>query len=266
MPDNQAPAIDLELEPAPSGQQTTEPTAPTIPDKYRGKSVEELIQMHQNAERRLSQQGNELGEMRRIADGILGLSKAKPQENARTTPVERRPVTVDSLLNNPEQALTQTIEQSPVAQRAEATAQRVDDLEASMARNAFESRFPSFNEDMQNPEFLEWVKKNPARQKLAAAAYQGRYDAATDLWSLWDEVKGAQAPAPKADNRAAVQAAKVVRQGATESVEPKRIYSRAKLMGLRERVADGDPAAVAQWNNLEFQQALIQAHAEGRVR
>lgn len=265
MPDLQTPSLDLELEAAAGGQQPAGTVqAPKIPDKYQGKSIEDLIQMHQNAERRLSQQGNELGEMRRIADGLIGI--AKPKENVRPAPVERKPVTVDSLLSNPEQALPHTIEQSTVAQRADATAQRVVELEASLARNAFEQRFPTHQEDLNNPEFLDWVKKNPARQKLAAGAYQGNYEAASDLWSLWDEAKGTQAPAPKTDGKAAAQAARVMRQGATEGTEPAKNYSRAKLMALRERVADGDPAAVSQWNNLEFQKALEKAYAEGRVR
>lgn len=266
--DNQSPtgtpSLDLELEAAAGGQQPTQPTAPPIPDKYRNKSVEELIQMHQNAERRLSQQGNELGEMRRIADGLIGIAKPR-QDNVRTAP-ERKPVTVDSLLSNPEQALTSTIEQSTVAQRADATAQRVDNLETGLAQARFENRYPSFQEDLQNPEFLDWVKKNPTRQKLAAGAFQGSYDAATDLWSLWEEAKASRPQAPARDTNKAVQDARVMRQGASEGQEPKKVYSRAKLMTLRERVADGDPTAVAQWNNQEFQTALINAYAEGRVR
>lgn len=265
MPDDSTTSLDLELESAAGGQQpTTTTVSDSVPDKYRNKSIDDLIQMHQNAERRLSQQGNELGEMRRIADGLIGVTKSR-QENVRTTP-ERKPVTVDSLLSNPEQALTQTIEQSNVAQRTEAVASRVEDLEATIARNAFENRFPSANEDMQNPDFIEWVKKNPARQKMAGAAYQGNYTAAADLWSLWDEVKGQRTQAPTKDNSKTVQAARVMRQGATEGQEPKKVYSRAKLMALREKVADGDAAAVAQWNNTEFQSALIQAYAEDRVR
>lgn len=272
MPDNQsptgAPSVDDFILETPNTSQTPTadpPAEPQIPDKYRGKSVADLIEMHQNAERRLSIQGNELGEMRRIADAVIGA--AKPKDNARTVP-ERKPVTVDSLLSNPEHALTQTIEQSPVAQRADATAVRVDELEATIARNAFETRYPDAPADMQNPQFLEWVRKNRTRQGLAAQAYQGNYHAAAELWSLWDEVKGAQTPAvtPKPDAKAAVAAARVVRQGANEGAEPARIYSSAKLMALRERVQDGDQAAVATWNNPAFQTSLIQAYAEGRVR
>lgn len=268
MPDNQAPLDDLDLlqpaaPPAASQEPTAEPNQPpTLPDKYRGKTIEDLIEMHQNAERRLSQQGNELGEMRRIADGIIGI---KQRDNAtRPTPQPRAPVTVEKLLENPEQALTSTIEQSTVAQRTNAVAQRVEALEANVAKTRFESAYPDYQQDMNNPEFLEWVRKNPVRSQLGQAAYQGNYEAATGLWSLWQEAKGSQAPAPSA-GREAARAARVQRQGASGE-QPAKVYSREKLMQLRERVQNGDSAAVAQWNRQDFQNALIQAYAEGRVR
>ena len=42
-------------------QVTPEPQEPDIPDKYKGKTAEELVQMHQEAEKLLGRQSSEVG-------------------------------------------------------------------------------------------------------------------------------------------------------------------------------------------------------------
>ena len=49
-------------------QETPEIQEPEIPDKYRGKSAEELVQMHQEAEKLLGRQSSEVGELRKVVD------------------------------------------------------------------------------------------------------------------------------------------------------------------------------------------------------
>jgi hypothetical protein len=274
MPDNdQTPTgaptddLDLELEAASGGtpQSGTEQVeTKQIPDKYRGKSVDDLIEMHQNAERRLSQQGNELGEIRRIADQLIGV---KPVDNATKAP-ERKAVTVEALLENPDQVLNQTLETSSVAQRAQAAEARVDRLEQSISQSQFVSKFKDYKQDLDNPEFIDWVKKNPLRTQLAAAAYQNNFNAASSLWEMWDErnqMVGAVKPKGDTGRQQRVQDARTEKNGASET-PPAKTYSRAKLMQLRERVADGDAQAVAKWNDPEFQAGLIKAYEENRVR
>jgi hypothetical protein len=39
-----------------------------LPEKYRGKSVKELVEMHQNAEQALGKQSSEVGELRKVVD------------------------------------------------------------------------------------------------------------------------------------------------------------------------------------------------------
>jgi hypothetical protein len=44
-------------------QETPALQEPDIPDKYKGKSAEELVQMHQEAEKLLGRQSSEVGEL-----------------------------------------------------------------------------------------------------------------------------------------------------------------------------------------------------------
>ena len=42
-----------------------------IPDKYRGKSAEDLVRMHQEAEKLLGRQSSEVGELRQVVDSYI---------------------------------------------------------------------------------------------------------------------------------------------------------------------------------------------------
>ena len=42
-----------------------------IPDKYRGKDIKDIVQMHQEAEKLLGRQSSEVGELRKIVDDFV---------------------------------------------------------------------------------------------------------------------------------------------------------------------------------------------------
>src|SRR5882672_1471260 len=89
-------ADDLDLFEAEATGQPVKTQSTTVPDKYAGKGVEDLIKMHQNAEKLISRQGQDVAQMRRLADQLLDLKKPTTQ-----TTIEHQPVTVDQLLNDP---------------------------------------------------------------------------------------------------------------------------------------------------------------------
>ena len=43
----------------------------TVPEKYQGKSMEEVVQMHQEAEKLLGRQSSEVGELRKVVDDYI---------------------------------------------------------------------------------------------------------------------------------------------------------------------------------------------------
>jgi len=69
-------------------QETPEPQEPEIPDKYKGKSAEELVQMHQEAEKLLGRQSSEVGELRKVVDTYIQTQLT--QDTTRSTPTRRR--------------------------------------------------------------------------------------------------------------------------------------------------------------------------------
>lgn len=244
----------------------------TVPDKYSGKSVDDLIKMHQNAERKIATQGAELGTVRRLADQLLDLKKPTTQ-----TTEERKPVTVDALLNDPEKAIRDAVANSDVMSRATRAEARVEHLESSITQDRFVSRYPNYKSDMDDPTFLEWVNKSQLRQALAARASatdKNDFAAAASLWEMWEERQelagGASKEGNASPNKATDKKVPVtVRQGAADNqggVKRKPIWSRAKLMELRTKVQQGDPASLQRWNDPGFQERMHEAYAEERVK
>lgn len=257
-------ADDLDLfESEATGQPNTKQTSTTIPEKYSGKSVEDIIQMHQNAERKIGEQGREVATLRRLADEVIGLKKPTTQ-----TIEERKPVTVDALLNDPEKAIRDAVANSDVARRADQAEARVTALEAGITEERFTAKHKDFASDINDPAFLAWVNKNPLRQALAQRTASKDFTAAQNLWDMWDEFKelsGTKTTEEKTPTQKARQVPTTVKSSPAEVSGRKANYSRAKVMEFKMRVQQGDPAALVKWNDPVFQQNLNQAYADGRV-
>ena len=52
-------------------QEEEQPQEPNVPEKYQGKSVEELVQMHQELEKFSGKQSTEVGELRKVVDSYI---------------------------------------------------------------------------------------------------------------------------------------------------------------------------------------------------
>ncbi len=253
--------LDLYAE-APTKGTTPEPQSDTIPEKYKGKTVEDLIKMHSNAERKLGEQGQEIGTLRRLTDEVIGLKKPTTQKTE-----ERKPVTVDALLSDPEKAIRDAVANSDVSQRLEAAEARNARLEASITEERFTAKHKDFTKDIEDPTFIAWVNKNPLRQALAAETAKKNFQAADNLWDMWTEYKELTSEsASESKAQAKKPVISTVKSAPGSSNKGKPIYSRAKVMEFKTRVANGDPAALAKWKDPAFQDALHLAYAEERVR
>ena len=84
-----------------------------LPDKYKDKPVEELVRMHQEAEKLLGRQGTEVGELRRAVDDLL---KTKLDEFKGGNEVEDQEEDFD-FYENPKEAVNRTLEKSETIQQ-----------------------------------------------------------------------------------------------------------------------------------------------------
>ena len=232
-------------------------TEEELPSKYKGKSVAEIIKMHQEAEKLIGKHAQEVGEVRKLADELI--------KRQLDTPVKvEQPATEEDEIDffaDPEKAVTKKIEKHPAIVEAK---QQALQLKQMQTVNRLQQEFPDFMSTVQDPEFVEWVKGSPVRVQLftqANANYD--FDSAAELLNTWNYVK--PKPAVKQEvpqeilksQKAAVQQATVDVGGASQNVGSSKIYRRQDLIRLQIENPD---------RYLSMQDEILAAYAENRVR
>jgi hypothetical protein len=249
---------------APAPEQAAEPEQDPLPEKYKGKTLPEIIEMHRNAESELGRARNEIGNVRRLADELLGIRTAAAQPVAANPPA-RKKLTADDLLADPESSVV-SIAKEAADERTQSAEQRLARMEYELALGRFEQKHPTFRETMEDEGFRAWVQKSPLRTRLAYGATQGDFAAADELFSLYSEVQGSgerQEEAQRPNQSEQARRATLARPGGStasrvvNSQQGKPIWSREKLLEMR-------------MNNPEeferLQPQILEAYAEKRVR
>lgn len=216
--------------------QAQAPSQPEVPEKYRGKNLTDIIEMHRNAESELGRARNEVGTVRRLADELLGIRQSTAAGQSRM-PEPRKKLTTDALFEDPDKAITEAV-RADAMQRDAALAARTDRLEAEVMLTRFERKHPRFKETMESPEFVEWLQKSPYRARLAAGAAQGDFLAADELFSL--------------HNEATADKAATVSKGKSSGAEGARQASLARPSGSSPRVQATDTSGKKIWKRTEL--------------
>lgn len=233
-------------------EQKVEPVAeepkPEIPEKYR-RPVEDIIKMHREAEQALSRQGQELGEVRKLADELLKAQLQKKHEQ------EKQPEPVD-FFENPQEAIRQAVENNPKVLAAE---QQAEMYKRQVAMQQLAQKHPDFQQVVGDSEFLDWVKASKIRTKLYEQADQFDADAADELLSTFKDIRQAKQKVVAAvDTKARDEALKTVAVDSGGSGEStKKVYRSADLIRLKMR----DPARYEAMS-----EEIYLAYQEGRVK
>lgn len=230
-------------------QQQQQSQEPEVPEKYRGKTLADIVKMHQDTERNLSRQGQELGEVRRLADELLRAQLTGPKAKGEEKPAP-------DFFENPQAAIQEAIKSSPDVQVAQRFA-----LQAyqEQVRNKLYQMHPDFDQVKSNPQFAEFVKASPIRMQLAQQADRFNLAAANELVSTFKQLHPT-AKVPTVEKTARDQTLRAVRVDTGGSGEAtKKTYRRADLIRLKMR----DPA---KYDELADSGELALAYQEGRVR
>lgn len=235
-------------------QQATEPD---IPEKYRGKSLDEIVKMHQEAEKLIGRQAQEVGEVRKLADDLI-----KQQLN--TTKQDTQPSVVDNEIDffeDPAKAVNHAVENNPVLKQIkEQQEQQIRQQQAAQ----LQERFPNFQEVVTSDDFSNWVKGSKVRLNLFTQANNNYdFDAATELLETYTAIRGMQTKQAddsmkKVDETKREKTLKsaAVQKGGTGEVS-KPVYNRVDLIRLRMQ----DPN---RYNDM--QPEIMLAYQEGRIR
>tara|TARA_R110001592_G_scaffold62816_2_gene192269 strand:- start:2737 stop:3513 length:777 start_codon:yes stop_codon:yes gene_type:complete len=233
-------------------QVTPEPQEPpSIPEKYQNKSAEELVQMHQEAEKLLGRQSSEVGELRKVVDNYI---------QTQLTPEQQAPQEVEEIdfFTDPDKAVDRAIQNHPKIREAEAV---TNQYRQSNAMAQLKGKHPDMEAILQDTKFAEWIQASKVRTRLFVDADQ-KYDheAADELFSLWKERQNVVQQTAKVEQQARKQAVKAAStgnaRGSSESA-PKKIYRRADIINLMKT----DPNRYAA-----LQPEIMLAYQEGRVR
>jgi hypothetical protein len=226
-----------------------EAVKPELPDKYRGKNVEDIVRMHQEAERLIDRQAREVGEVRRLADELLRSQLTKPVVE------QEKPVEVD-FFENPQEAIRRAVDSNPKVLAAEAYSMQA---QKGMAQAKLVQLHPDFGNIVRDNEFANWVRSSKIRTQLFNLAEAYDLDAADELLSTYKQLKAVkQENVKQVDNTLRDKTLKSVAVNTGGSGETsKKIYRRADLIQLKLR----DPQAYAA-----RQEEIDQAYQEGRIR
>lgn len=222
---------------APEG--STEPADDDdIPEKFRGKSPKELVEMYRNAETELGRKNNEIGMIRKLADELIGV-RAVERQSVQENQQKSKPVTTDALLENPEEAIIGVVRREATS-RTEELESKVQGLEERLLTEAFEKKHPGFQQTMVSPEFGGWLQKSEYRQRLGLRAAQGDFGAADELFGLYEEFSAARPAAPETKPQTpSARQATLARSGGSSaggvipSSDGKKTFTRAELMDMR---------------------------------
>ena len=234
-----------------------EQTEPEIPSKYRGKSVEDIIKMHQEAEKLIGKQAQEVGEVRRLTDELL--KRELSQKKAVEDPKEDEDLS-DSYFADPIGTLNKAVDNHPAIKEAK---QQAFAYKQQQVEQRLRQEFPNFDEVIQDPQFYEWIKVSPIRSRLFTEAHsQYDYDSATELLSTWNLMnKERQVREPNMVTEAKQANAKNLKAATVDTGSPapssKKTYRRTDLINLRLRDPDRYYA---------MQDEIMSAYAEGRVK
>lgn len=236
----------------PEEEPEQEDTEDDIPEKYKGKSVKDIVRMHQEAERAIGKQGSEVGELRRIVDDFVRAQTVTKQQQA---PVVEEEV---DFFTDPDKAIARAIEKHPKVREAEQLSAQMKKAEALANLKA---AHPDFTEVVNDGSFAEWVNKSKVRQELFSRADRSYdFDAANELLTTWKERSQVVNQTKEVEKVQRKQAVKTASTGATKGsgeTASKKTYRRADIIELMRTNPD-------RYEQLAPE--IMQAYAEGRVK
>jgi len=250
--------------PAPTEEMVGQPEEiakePDVPEKYRGKSLEEVVRMHQESEKLIGRQAQEVGENRRLLDQFIKQQLESKQE---ASPSKAQEI---DYFEDPAKAINQAVENNPILKQLQEQQAQQAQL---VAKQTIEKAHPDYLSVAQSDDFAAWIQGSKVRTQLFAQASNYDVDSALELLETYKSLRGIQAQKAEATKAAdeslkktdeesrgkALKAASVQQGGTGEST--KNIYRRADLIRLRMQEPDRYESMADE---------ILAAYAEGRVR
>ena len=224
-----------------------------IPERYRGKSLKDVVQMHQEVEKVMSRHSSEVGELRKVVDEYIS-NQTPPQAPEQLV----EPESDSDYFTDPQGAVNRAIENHPKIREAQEYSEQYK-KQSSLA--TLQNKHPDMQQILGDPKFAEWIKASKIRTQLFVQADQ-QYDAdsADELFSLWKERKTVAQQTANVEKQARKQTLKAASTGNARGSSQgtrKKVYRRADIIKLMRTDPDRYTALADE---------IMAAYAEGRVK
>ena len=251
------PTTDVMTETSPEVNAEATPEEYQVPDKFAGKSTEDIINSYQNLEKEMGRKSQEVGELRKLSDSFLQAEVARqshpPQDNSSDIYEEQG----TDFYDDPGKAVNQAIENHPKFQQFQ---QFQQEQAQSAAKVQLEHTHPDFGDVVKDTKFQDWVKGSPIRMQMFQAADSYNYDAANELLSNWKD-RSMVSKTQEVTQQQAVDRESKLKSATTESRSASgsaggKSFRRADLIRLKME----NPS---KYESME--QEIYDAYADGRV-
>ena len=224
-----------------------------IPEKYRDKEIKDIVAMHQNAEKLLGKQSQEVGELRKVVDDFIQSQTITQQQQAQENEIDD----ID-FFEDPKRAVSQLLESHPSVQQSKKMMAKISKQEAL---SSLKAAHPDYQKIVADDKFKEWVTSSKIRTSLLHKAdVEYDFESANELLTLWKE---RQSIVKDAEKNERISRKRAVRSGSTGSAKgsterpSRKIYRRSDIVELMTK----DPA---RYQSMASE--IRQAYAEGRVK
>ena len=219
------------------------------PEHYRGKTPAELIRMHQEAESRIGQQGQEVGQLRKVVDDfILNQSKVNEPEQAEEI----------DFFAEPDRAVEHKISNHPTIKQLE---QLGNQMRQSQTLSALQQKHPDIKEIAMDANFQKWVVGSKIRSELYERAnHKYDYDAADELFSSWkstQDIAKQTVNVERKERKQTLNAASTGGANGSSEAPSRKIYRRSDIIELMRT----NPQRYQAMSD-----EIMKAYQEGRVK
>lgn len=225
------------------------PPQDDTPEHYRGKTPSELIKMHQEAESRIGQQGQEVGQLRKVVDDFI-LNQTKVNEPEQAEEID--------FFAEPDKAVDSKIANHPTIKQLE---QLGNQMKQNQTLSALQQKHPDIKEIAMDANFQKWVVGSNIRSELYERANNKYdYDAADELFSSWKSTQNVAQQAVSVERKERKQALNAASTGGangSSEAPSRKIYRRSDIIELMRT----NPQRYQSMSD-----EIMRAYQEGRVK
>lgn len=208
-----------------------------LPKRFEGKSAEDIARSYEELEKLSSKQSQDVGIYRQLVDQLVNQQSSQPDPSN-----EVKPITIDDLYDNPEEAVRKAVDSHPTLERMRELEKELMRTKLDTEKAAFLEKHADAQDVLNSPDFQDWVKQDPFRVNLFKQADGYDFGAADAMLKLY---KGDKSPSPRSrQDRANSQLldASLETGGRSEPAAAAK-YSRSEMLEKMIAAKSGDDKA-----------------------